>query len=68
MAFISDLAGDDKRNMPHVDDSVRQQAIGFQSLPDFLQVLQSAYGPQAQGELAAQEVIRRAVGAEARHF
>ena len=54
MAFISDLAGDDKRNMPHVDDSVRQQAIGFQSLPDFLQVLQAAYGPQAQGELAAQ--------------
>ena len=54
MSFISDLAGDDKRNMPHVDDSVRQGAIGFGSLPDYLATLQSAYGPQMQAELAAQ--------------
>ena len=34
--------------------SVRQGAIGFGSLPDYLATLQSAYGPQMQAELAAQ--------------
>ena len=54
MAFISDLAGDDKRNMPNVGDSTRQGAIGFGDLPQYLSTLQSAYGPQMQAELAAQ--------------
>lgn len=57
MAFISDLAGDDRRNMPHVDDSVRQQLIGFESLPSYLSVINSAYPQQAQAELAAQRSV-----------
>lgn len=57
MAFLSDLAGDDKRNMPHVDDSVLRQSIGFDTLPKMLQPLIDVLNPMAMGELMAKKGV-----------